>query len=99
MSGEQHKLLIRARKKAISIEEVYESLQTECFFGVLFGEDIDFEEILPAFYMRQSAEQIFDIAKNYTNLFPLRDRKNISWSSPAFLRGMLRCQNDLDTVI
>ena len=69
MSDEQHKLLKRARNKSLSIEEVYESLQTEGLFGVLSGEDTGCDEILLAYYMRQAAEQIFDIAKTTRNSF------------------------------
>lgn len=72
MSDEQHKLLRRAKRDSLATDEVYNALQTEGLFGVLSGEDFNCEEILPAYYQRQAAEQIFDFAKNYTKLLPLR---------------------------
>ena len=91
MSDEQHKLLKRARNKSLSIEEVYESLQTEGLFGVLSGEDIGCDEILPAYYMRQAAEQIFDIAKNYTKLLPLRIRTEETFRGHLLLSFVASC--------
>ena len=88
MSDEQHKLLKRARKNCLSIEEVYEALQTEGLFGVLSGEEIGYDEILPAYYMRQAAEQIFDIAKNYTKLLPLRIRTEETFRGHLLLSFM-----------
>ena len=91
MSDEQHKLLKRAGKNALSNDDVYESFQMEGLFGVLSGEDIDCEEILPAYYMRQSAEQIFDIAKNYTKLLPLRTRTEETFRGHLFLSFVACC--------
>lgn len=91
MSDEQHKLLKRARKNSLSTEEVYEALQTEGLFGVLSGEDIKCEEILPAYYMRQAAEQIFDIAKNYTKLLPLRIRTEETFRGHLLLSFVASC--------
>ena len=91
MSDEQHKLLRRARKNSLSIEEVYEALQTEGLFGVLSGEEIDCDEILPAYYMRQAAEQIFDIAKNYTKLLPLRIRTEETFRGHLLLSFVASC--------
>ena len=70
---------------------MYESFQMEGLFGVLSGEDIDCEEILPAYYMRQSAEQIFDIAKNYTKLLPLRTRTEETFRGHLFLSFVACC--------
>ena len=91
MSDEQHKLLKRAKKSSLSTEEVYEALQTEGLFGVLSGEEINCEEILPAYYMRQAAEQIFDIAKNYTKLLPLRIRTEATFRGHLLLSFVASC--------
>lgn len=91
MSDEQHKLLKRARKKCLSTEEVYEALQKEGLFGILSGEDIGCESILPAYYMRQSAEQIFDFAKNYTKLLPLRVRTEETFRGHLLLSFVASC--------
>ena len=72
MRDEQHKLLRRARKNGLSLEEVYEAMQSEGLFGVISGREYSCDEILPAYYQRQQVEQTFDFAKNYTKLLPLR---------------------------
>lgn len=71
-SDEVRKLMKRAVKNNLSDEEVFNAMQTQGLFGILSGKDYPTEEILPAYYQRQEAEQIFDIAKNYTRLLPLR---------------------------
>ena len=91
MSDEQHKLLKRARKNSLTTDEVYEALQTEGLFGVLSGTDIPCEELLPAYYLRQAAEQIFDIAKNYTKLLPIRVRNEATFQGHLLLSFVASC--------
>ena len=91
MSDEQHKLLKRARKSSLTTDEVFEALQTEGLFGVLSGTDIPCEELLPTYYLRQAAEQIFDIAKNYTKLLPLRVRTEATFRGHLLLSFIASC--------
>ena len=91
MSDEQHKLLKRARKKSLTVDEVYEALQAEGLFGVLSGTDIPCEELLPTYYLRQAAEQIFDIARNYTKLLPLRVRNEATFQGHLLLSFVASC--------
>ena len=42
------------------------------FFILLSRKNIDKSEILPAYYIRQSIEQIFGFAKSNNNILPLR---------------------------
>ncbi len=91
MSDEQHKLLKRARSSSLTTDEVYEALQTEGLFGVLSGTDIPCEELLPTYYLRQAAEQIFDIAKNYTKLLPLRVRTDATFRGHLLLSFAASC--------
>ena len=74
MRDEQHKLLRRARKNGLSLEEVYEAMQSEGLFGVISGREYSCDEILPVYYQRQQVEQTFDFAKNYTKLLPVARR-------------------------
>ena len=74
MRDEQHKLLRRARKNGLSLEEIYEVMQSEGLFGVISGREYSCDEILPACYQRQQVEQTFDFAKNYTKLLPVARR-------------------------
>ena len=91
MSDEQHKLLKRARKNSLTTDEVYEALQMEGLFGVLSGTEIPCEELLPTYYLRQAAEQIFDIAKNYTKLLPLRVRNEATFQGHLLLSFVASC--------
>lgn len=85
MTDEQHNLFKRAKKHALSNDEVYDAMQFGGFFGVLSGNDYTCEEILPAYYQRQAAEQIFDFAKNYTKLLPLRTNNNDTFNGHLLL--------------
>lgn len=91
MSDEQHKLLKRAKQKSLSIDEVYEAMQSEGVFGILSGKEYTCEEILPAYYQRQAAEQIFDFAKNYTKLLPLRTNTEETFNGHLLLSYIASC--------
>lgn len=91
MSDEQHKLLKRAQKNSLSIDEVYDAMQSEGLFGILSGKDYSCEEILPAYYQRQAAEQIFDFAKNYTKLLPLRTNNTETFNGHLLLSYIASC--------
>ncbi len=91
MSDEQHKLLKRAKRDALSVDEVYDAMQSEGVFGILSGEDYTCEEILPAYYQRQAAEQIFDFAKNYTRLLPLRTSSDATFNGHLLLSYIATC--------
>jgi len=91
MSDEQHKLLKRAKRDSLSTDEVYAAMQNEGVFGILSGEDYTCEEILPAYYQRQAAEQIFDFAKNYTKLLPLRTNTNETFNGHLLLSYVATC--------
>jgi transposase len=53
-------------------EEIDSSLSTLGMFIMISSEEIDTKEVLPLYYARQQIEQVFDIAKNYTDILPLR---------------------------
>jgi hypothetical protein len=69
---EQRSLHKKAKKKHLSDADIVSALQREGLFGVISGQDYPIGEILPAYYQRQSIEQIFDFTKHYTKLLPLR---------------------------
>ena len=91
MSDEQHKLLKRAKRDSLTTDEVFEAMQNEGVFGILSGEDYTCEEILPAYYQRQAAEQIFDFAKNYTKLLPLRTSTEATFNGHLLLSYIATC--------
>ena len=91
MSDEQHKLLKRAKRDSLTTDEVFTAMQNEGVFGILSGEDYTCEEILPAYYQRQAAEQIFDFAKNYTKLLPLRTSTDATFNGHLLLSYIATC--------
>lgn len=91
MTDEQHKLLKRAKRDSLTIDEVYSAMQSEGVFGILSGEDYGCEDILPAYYQRQAAEQIFDFAKNYTKLLPLRTNNEATFNGHLLLSYVATC--------
>jgi len=91
MSDEQHKLLKRAVRDSLPMDEVYEALLNGGVFGILSDKEYPCEEILPAYYQRQAAEQIFDIAKNYTKLLPLRTNSEATFNGHLLLSYIAAC--------
>ena len=91
LSDEQHKLLKRAAKENLTKDEVFEAMQGEGLFGVISGKEYSCEEILPAYYQRQAAEQIFDFAKNYTKLLPLRTNNSETFQGHLLLSYIASC--------
>ena len=85
MSDEQRKLFKRANKDHLSVEQVFQLMQGEGLFGLISGRELSNDEILPCYYQRQDAEQIFDFAKNYTRLLPLRVRNEMTLSGHLFM--------------
>ena len=85
MSDEQRKLFKRANKDHLSVEQVFQLMQGEGLFGLISGRELSNDEILPCYYQRQDAEQIFDFAKNYTRLLPLRVRNKMTLSGHLFM--------------
>lgn len=91
MSDEQRRLIKRANRDSLPIDKVYDAMQAEGVFGILSGRDYGCEEILPAYYQRQSAEQIFDFAKNYTKLLPLRTNNAATFNGHLLLSYAASC--------
>ncbi|MBQ9303888.1 transposase [Butyrivibrio sp.] len=75
LSDELHKLIKRAAKNGLNIDQVYEGMENQGIFALLSGVEISDEDILPEYYLRQGIEQLNDIAKNYTKLLPERCHK------------------------
>lgn len=91
VTDESKKLWKRAFKNRMSLDEVFSSMQKEGVFGVISGTDYSCEDILPAYYQRQSAEQIFDFAKNYTKLLPLRTHSEETFHGHLLLAYIASC--------
>ncbi len=90
-SDERRKLLNKATANKMSDDDLHKSLQTEGFFGILSGTEYSNEEILPAYYQRQMVEQIFDFAKNYTKLLPLRTNNSATFNGHMLMSYIATC--------
>lgn len=69
---EDRKLVRRAKEQKISTDELYSQMSHHGVFVILSSRKIAVDKILPTDYTRQQLEQIFDIGKNYADMFPLR---------------------------
>jgi len=77
----------RIMKNAITTKEdpekTSEKLKTAGIFVLLSPDEIANDELLKLYYLRQSAEKIFEISKSYADILPLRVHKE------STLRGIL----------
>lgn len=101
-TDEQHKLFRKAGQKKLSTDDIFDAMQTMGLFGITSGKEYACEEILPAYYQRQMAEQIFDFAKNYTKLLPLQVATEETFQGHLLLSYIASCavkmlQNELKT--
>ncbi len=69
---EKKKLVRKAIQKKLSFEDICNAIEKHGLFGLISGVEYTNQEILPVYYQRQTAEQLFDIVKNYTKMLPLR---------------------------
>lgn len=66
----------RAHKKydgilqSVEIEEICEKCG---IFAIVTSRDLQAEEVLPEYYIRQKVEQFFDFGKNYAKFIPVRE--------------------------
>ena len=91
MHDEYKNLVKKAKKNNLSNEDVFNALQTEGLFGILSNRNYSCEEILPAYYQRQAAEQIFDFSKNYTKLLPIRTYTEETFQGHLLLSYIASC--------
>ncbi len=71
--GDELKRLPRkASKNKLADSEVYELFLKGGLFALVSGGEHPCREILPKYYERQAAEQLFDFLKNYAKIIPLR---------------------------
>lgn len=64
-------------------EKTNEKLKTAGIFALISPEKLPSNELLQLYYLRQSAEQIFEISKSYADILPLRVH------TESTLRGIL----------
>ena len=71
-SDEASKLFRRARKCAMTTDQVHDAMSSQGVFVIIASRRIAKDRILPVYYSRQQIEQVFDIGKNYADFLPLR---------------------------
>ena len=90
-ADEQRKLMRRAKTDGLSDAEIVLRLEREGVFAVVSGRKLTCGEVLPAYYQRQAAEQVFDYAKNYTKMLPLRTHTVETFQGHLLLSYMATC--------
>lgn len=82
-ANEMTKFLIAAKEDNLSDEEINEKAAEKGNFVIITSERIPNDEILPLYYTRQSAENLFGISKSFLDILPIRTH------SIATFRGYL----------
>jgi len=71
-AAETTKLLIETRENSLSESEIVDKLKKKGIFILISATDIPISEVLPLYYLRQTAEQIFQVSKSNADILPLR---------------------------
>ena len=77
------RIMLNAAETKEHADKTKEKLKTAGVFVLHSPEEISPDELLKLYYLRQSAEQIFEISKSYADILPLRVHKERA------LRGIL----------
>ena len=80
---ETDRFLLEALDDKLSDEEIADKLKFKGKFVLISNRELPVQEIIPLYYTRQSAEQLFGIGKSQLNFLPLRVH------SEETLRGLL----------
>jgi hypothetical protein len=66
------KFLMGAKEDGLDDTEIDRALKTKGIFVFISSSNIQPADVIPMYYIRQSAENMFDISKNYLDVLPLR---------------------------
>jgi len=69
---ETTKLLLEAKETSLTNGEIQEALAFKGKFVIVSSREIPIDEVLPLYYTRQTAENLFGISKDSLDLIPLR---------------------------
>ena len=84
-ADETVKLLIETKEDGLSDEEITKKLKRAGMFVLLSASDVPNTEILPLYYLRQSAEQIFQVGKSHADMLPIRVHSEAAFRGVLFL--------------
>ncbi|MCR5814464.1 MAG: transposase [Desulfovibrio sp.] len=76
---------------SIGLNEIHDKITRSGFFGLISNIEYNINEIIKAYYERQSIEQTFDFAKNYTKLLPLRVHKEDTFRGHLLISYIATC--------
>ena len=71
-SDEIHKAIEKAPDRKTTLEAMHNKIQESGLFEIISALPFKNDEMLPAYYVRQLAEQYFDIGKGISRMIPLR---------------------------
>jgi transposase len=84
-ADEKVKLLRETKDDGLSDDEIARKLKRAGMFVLLSASDVPTSEILPLYYLRQSAEQIFQIGKSRADMLPIRVHSEAAFRGVLFL--------------
>ena len=71
-ADETTRLFIAAKEDRLSSDEIEEQLCNKGKFIIISSDKISIDEIIPLYYTRQTAENLFGISKSFLDLLPIR---------------------------
>ena len=84
-ADETVKILRESKEDELSDSEIAKKLKRAGFFILLSAVDIPATEVLPLYYLRNQAEEIFKISKSYADILPLRVQSEEAFRGLLFL--------------
>jgi hypothetical protein len=69
---ETTKYLLEAKEDNLSDDEINNALNEKGKFVIISSDEIPIDEVIPLYYTRQSAENLFGISKSILDLLPIR---------------------------
>jgi hypothetical protein len=97
---ETDRFLLEALEDKLSNEEIADKLKFKGKFVLVSNRELSPHEIIPLYYTRQSAEQLFGIGKSQLNFLPLRVHSEETLRGLLLLNFMsLSMQNHLQSLL
>ena len=92
-NDEVHKAIEKATERKTTIEDMHNKIQESGLFEIISSLLFRNKEILPAYYVRQHAEQYYDIGKGISRMIPLRVHSEESVKGHLMLSQMAATLN------
>ena len=92
-NDEVHKAIEKAAERNTTVRDMHKKIKESGLFIIISTLPFKDEEILPAYYVRQLAEQYFDIGKGISRMIPLRVHSEESVKGHLMLSQMAATVN------